>query len=187
VKAKIRRQLNRCKRRIEHQLDKFNLEGCERPMFTASNIRYKMSDRDRGIAHGGIGAIHALARRTGLIEPIDRHLALFKIHLPYHEPDNVLNFAYNALCEGTCLEDIERRRNDEVFLDALGARRISDPTTAGDFAGAFVATPTSARCSMRSTKPVRRCGHSNRTRSSRSRTALLQGKTVGFIRLKSHL
>ena len=62
---------------------------------------------------------------------------LFKIHLPYHESDHVLNFAYNALCEGTCLEDIELRRNDEAFLDALGAQRIPDPTTAGDFCRRF--------------------------------------------------
>src|SRR5271157_4639 len=60
-----------------------------------------------------------------------------KIHLPFHESDHVLNFAYNALCEGTCLQDIELRRNDEVFLDALGARRIPDPTTAGDFCRRF--------------------------------------------------
>jgi hypothetical protein len=49
----------------------------------------------------------------------------------------VLNIAYNALCDGRCLEDIELRRNDEVFLDALGAVRIPDPTTAGDFCRRF--------------------------------------------------
>ncbi len=106
-------------------------------MFTASNIHYEISERDRGIAHGGIGAIHALAKRLGLAEAIDRRLVLFKVHLPYHESDHVLNIAYNALCEGTCLEDIELRRNDEAFLDALGARRIPDPTTAGDFCRRF--------------------------------------------------
>ena len=31
------------------------------------------------------------------------------------------------------LEDIERRRNDEAFLNAIGADSIPDPTTAGDF------------------------------------------------------
>src|SRR4029079_7892921 len=108
-----------------------------RPMLTATNIHVEISERDRGIAHGGIGAIHALARRLGLIDAIDRHLVLFKFPLPYHESDHVLNIAYNALCEGTCLEDIELRRNDEAFLDALGARRIPDPTTAGDFCRRF--------------------------------------------------
>ncbi|MBC8425636.1 hypothetical protein H8E07_16090, partial [bacterium] len=31
------------------------------------------------------------------------------------------------------LDDIEHRRNDRTFLDALGAKSIPDPTTAGDF------------------------------------------------------
>jgi DDE family transposase len=137
VKTKIRRQLDQRKRRIQRRLDKANVEGLERPMFTAANLHYEISDRDRGIAHGGIGVIHALARRLGLIEAINRQLVLFKIHLPYHESDHVLNIAYNALCEGTCLQDIEVRRNDEAFLDALGARRIPDPTTAGDFCRRF--------------------------------------------------
>jgi len=35
------------------------------------------------------------------------------------------------------LEDIELRRNDEVFMDAIGAQRIPDPTTAGDFTRRF--------------------------------------------------
>ncbi len=35
------------------------------------------------------------------------------------------------------LEDIELRRNDEVFLNALGTERIPDPTTAGDFRRRF--------------------------------------------------
>jgi hypothetical protein len=95
--------------------------------------------RSQGIAHGGIGAMHALARRLGLIDAIDDRLHLLKIHMPYHESDHVLNFAYNALCDGDCLQDIELRRNDEAFLDALGARRIPDPTTAGDFCRRFTA------------------------------------------------
>jgi Transposase DDE domain group 1 len=137
VKANIRQQLARRKRRIQRRLDKGNLQGCSRPMLTASGLHYQISERDRGIAHGGIGALHALARRLGLIEAIDRRLQLLKIHQPYHESDHVLNLAYNPLCGGTCLEDIELRRNDEAFLDALGAERIPDPTTEGDFCRRF--------------------------------------------------
>jgi len=106
-------------------------------LVTASNIRYEISDRNRGIAHGGIGAFHLLAKRIGLIEAIDNNLHLLKFHLPYHESDHVLNLAYNALCDGTCLQDLELRRQDEVYLDAVGARRIPDPTTAGDFCRRF--------------------------------------------------
>jgi hypothetical protein len=106
-------------------------------MLQASNIHYEMADRSQGMAHGGIGAFHLLARKIGLIDAIDSRLHLLKIHLPYHESDHVLNLAYNALCDGTCLQDLELRRNDEVYLDALGAPRIPDPTTAGDFCRRF--------------------------------------------------
>jgi hypothetical protein len=129
--------LQQRKRRLQRRLDKFNNQGCDQPMLTATNLHYEISDRDRGIAHGGIGTFLALARRLGLMDAIDRRLVLFKFHLPYHESDHVLNLAFNALCGGTCLEDIELRRNDEVYLDALGARRIPDPTTAGDFCRRF--------------------------------------------------
>jgi len=78
-----------------------------------------------------------LALHTGLVDAIDRHLEVLKVALPYHESDHVLGIAYNVLCGGTCLQDIELRRQDEVYLDALGAQRIPDPTTAGDFCRRF--------------------------------------------------
>jgi hypothetical protein len=106
-------------------------------MFAAGNIHYEIAERSRGLNCGGIGAIHQMVRATGLIEALDHHVQLLKVHLPYHESDHVLNIAYNILAGGTCLEDLELRRNDEVYLDALGARRIPDPTTAGDFCRRF--------------------------------------------------
>jgi hypothetical protein len=36
----------------------------------------------------------------------------------------VLNLTYNALLDGVRLEDIELRRNDEAFLDGLGAQHF---------------------------------------------------------------
>ena len=137
MNAKIHQQLGNRKNRIERRLDKKKLGNTDRPVFTAANIHYEISDRIHGLAHGGIGAIHLLARRVGLIDAIDDKLHLLVIHMPYHESDHVLNFAYNALCDGTCLQDIELRRMDEVYLDALGAQRIPDPTTAGDFCRRF--------------------------------------------------
>src|SRR5437764_8703944 len=137
VKMIIRRKLANSKRRIQRRLDQSDLRGCSRPMMTASNIHHEISDRARGIACGGIGALHALARRFGLIDAIDRRLELLKIHLPYHESDHVLALAYLPLCGGTCLQDLELLRHDEVLLDALGARRLPDPTTAGDFCRRF--------------------------------------------------
>jgi len=137
VNAKIRHRLDRCKRRIQRRLDKSKTLRADRPVLSATNIHYDIADRVHAISHGGIGAFHLLARRIGLIDAIDQRLHLLKIHLPYHESDHVLNFAYNALCNGDCLQDIELRRNDVNFLDALGAQRIPDPTTAGDFCRRF--------------------------------------------------
>jgi hypothetical protein len=107
------------------------------PMFTASNIHYEVAERARAVSAGGIGAMLVLAKRVGLRQAIDAKLHLLKQHKPYHESDHVLNIALNILAGGTCLEDIERQRNDEAFLDALGAQRIPDPTTAGDFCRRF--------------------------------------------------
>jgi hypothetical protein len=106
-------------------------------MYRARNIQYEHSDRVRGLASGGIGAMHRLAQHTGLEDAINERLEVLKVHLPYHESDHVLGIAYNVLCGGTCLQDIELRRQDEVYLDALGAQRIPDPTTAGDFCRRF--------------------------------------------------
>jgi hypothetical protein len=101
------------------------------------NIHYELADRVQGLSAGGIGAMLLLARRTGLIRDLDHNLHLLKRHLPYHESDHVLNLALNILAGGQRLEHIELRRNDEVYLDALGARRIPDPTTEGDFCRRF--------------------------------------------------
>jgi Transposase DDE domain group 1 len=140
VNSSIRNRLHARKRQIESRLDKTKPCDFSKPMFTASNIHYEIAERVHGIAYGGIGAFHLLAQRIGLVEAIDRNLQVLKVHMGYHESDHVLNFAYNALCNGDCLEDIELRRNDVHFLDALGARRIPDPTTAGDFCRRFNAS-----------------------------------------------
>lgn len=137
MKASIRRQLAQGKRRIETRLKRPPRYGVDNPVLGRANIRYEISSRQRGIVNGGIGVFLELARQTGLIGAIDRKLHLLKFHAPYHESDHVLNFAFNALCDGRCLQDIELRRNDEAYLEALSADRIPDPTTAGDFCRRF--------------------------------------------------
>ena len=125
------------KQRIQRRLAPKNWEDQPRPMLKASNIVYQMAPRVQGINCGGIGALHLLVQRLGLIEDLDRQLHLLKVHLPYHESDHVLNLTYNILAGGQRLEDIELRRQDESFLNGLGAERIPDPTTAGDFTRRF--------------------------------------------------
>jgi hypothetical protein len=137
VKKSRQQKLRNRKRRIEYRLRDMDWSAQAAPMYRASNIQYDLSERTRGLDTGGIGAMHRLARHTGLIDEIDHRVELLKRHLPYHESDHVLGIAYNILCGGTCLEDIELLRNNEVYLDALGAQRIPDPTTAGDFCRRF--------------------------------------------------
>jgi hypothetical protein len=106
-------------------------------MITPANIHYELGQRVQGLAPGGLGALLLVAQRTGLIAAIDHRLHVLKRHLPYHESDHVLNIALDLLAGGRCLEHIERLRTDEVYLDALGAARIPDPTTEGDFCRRF--------------------------------------------------
>jgi hypothetical protein len=109
------------------------------PVLSATNIHYDVADKVKAIVHGGIGAIHRLVNKLGLAGRINKALHLLKVHVPYFESDHVLNIAYNSLCGGRTLDDIEHRRADRVYLDALGATSIPDPTTAGDFCRRFSA------------------------------------------------
>lgn len=137
MNAKVRRQLNKRKRRIARRLEQAERCGTDRPEMAASNIQYEIADRTRAVNAGGIGVVHLLVKRLGLDQTINERLDLLKVHLPYHESDHVLNIAYNLLAGNTRLEHLELLRNDEAYLDALGASRIPDPTTAGDFCRRF--------------------------------------------------
>jgi hypothetical protein len=106
-------------------------------MLTSGKITYEVGGNVDAMCLGGIAAVHRMVTKLGLPEQIDEGLELLKVHLPYHESDHVLNLAYNVLCGGTRLEDIERLRHDTAYMNALGADLIPDPTTAGDFCRRF--------------------------------------------------
>lgn len=143
MKKSIARQLAYRKRRIKQRLAQANRDKYERsaaqagPVLAAPGVKYELAEKTRGIAYGGVGLMVKLAQDVGLVQAIDRRLQLLKVHVPYHESDHVLNLALNALCDATCLQDLELRRNDEVFLDAVGTDSIPDPTTEGDFCRRF--------------------------------------------------
>lgn len=108
-----------------------------RPVFGSGRIHYEVGANTEAMSYGGIAPVHQLATQLGLRDQIDAELKLLKRHLPYHESDHILNMAYNVLCGGTRLEDIERLRHDVAYMNALGADLIPDPTTAGDFTRRF--------------------------------------------------
>jgi hypothetical protein len=141
MKRSVRRQLERRKRKIEKRLGPLVGGTSGRAgggtELTQQRPGYEISERMQAIACGGIGAVHQLVGSVGLASEIDDRLRVLKQPKPYRDSDHVLNIAYNLLCGGRVLDDIEVRRNDEVFLDALGARAIPDPTTAGDYCRRF--------------------------------------------------
>ena len=137
MKPKDTKILNQRKENLTKRLERKQWPEQANPLLRAQNIHYEMAERVRAIECGGIGAFHLLACNSGLVEAINDRVHLLKRYLPYHESDHVLNIAYNTLTGGTCLEDIELRRNDEAFMDGVGVERIPDPTTAGDFTRRF--------------------------------------------------
>ena len=108
-----------------------------KPEFSASGIVYELAERVRAIGCGGIGVVMKLVGAVGLVRALNEELHILKVARPYQDSDHVLNIAFNLLCGGSVLDDIEVRRNDAVYLEALGTRAIPDPTTAGDFLRRF--------------------------------------------------
>jgi hypothetical protein len=140
VKQNIRRQLAAATAKLTARLATAEGEQEPRsggPEFSARTIHYEIAERNHAITCGGIGAIHQLANHVGLVAALNMRLRILQRRRPYSEADHILNIAYNAMCGGLVLDDIELRRNDVTFLDALGARTIPDPTTAGDFCRRF--------------------------------------------------
>lgn len=134
----IRDRMESRKRRNARRLDKNQFpDDLSQPVMQPATPQYELAGRTVATGYGGIGLVHQLVQELKLPEAINDRLHLFKVHLPYHESDHVLSLAYNALCDGRCLEDLEVRRQDEAYLNLLGAQRIPDPTTAGDFCRRF--------------------------------------------------
>jgi Transposase DDE domain group 1 len=148
VKARIKKRLRNCKRRlqkllrnskrrIQHRLRKKQWDVQRRPLFQEQNIHYDIADKTKGLRCAGLGAFLLLVHRLGLTKAIDDNLHLLKRHVPYFESDHVLNLTYNLLVGGKTINDLELLRTNELYLDVLGAQRIPDPTTAGDFLRRF--------------------------------------------------
>jgi hypothetical protein len=96
------------------------------------------SDPRGEITHyGGLVLAQQFVRRFRVAQQLDNALTLFKRHAPYHESDHVLALAYTLYADGTCLEDQAVLQGSEAVRRMVGACRIPDPTTAGDFLRRF--------------------------------------------------
>lgn len=136
MKARDTKVLEDRKARLDERLSHKDKRDLGR-VFDGTNDRYEVSSRVTATGCGGIALLHRVVREIGLAQEIDDSLHVLKTHVPYHESDHVLNMAYNIVCGGKSIEDLEILRQDEGYMNALGARRIPDPTTAGDFLRRF--------------------------------------------------
>ena len=155
MKSEDTQRLTERKTRIDGRLDAERQWESHQPVVENTNLHYDVASRVSATSIGGIGLVHEFVRKLGLVDAIDRNVTVFKRHFPYFESDHVLNLTYNLMTGGTCLEDIERLRQDEAYLEAIGAERVPDPTTAGDFLRRFGADAISGL--MQAMDEVRAC------------------------------
>jgi len=159
------------KRRLAKRLDKLHFPAdLGQPVLRATNIQYELAERSVGTSYGGIGLVHQLVREVGLAEEINSRLHLFKLYLPYRESDHVLNLAYNALCAGSCLQDLELRRQDEAYPTRWGPSGFPTRPRPATSAAASVAQ-TSPICKRPSTPRGSRFGPGSRRSFSARRSS----------------
>ena len=135
MKPKLRKQLKKRKQRLSKRIDKTT--GYNESRIRGGKVKYELSEKQQAVSCGGLGMILQLVKELKLRQHVNQAAPVFRFYAPYDETDHILNIALNLLSGGTCLEHLEHRRTDEAYLDALGSRRIPDPTTAGDFCRRF--------------------------------------------------
>ncbi|MBC8288723.1 MAG: hypothetical protein H8E37_00245 [Planctomycetes bacterium] len=146
MKQSIRNRLKTRQRRVARRIDKANWNG-QSPMLVTPAAQYELAERTHAISAGGIGVVQQLVRQLGIADSINRLCPIFKLRLPYSEADHVLNIAFNLLAGGECLEHLELRRNDEAYLDALGAQSPVDVERGRSHdGGRFLPAILEARC-----------------------------------------
>ena len=137
MKAKKRKKAKERQEKLQARLANKDFTSPSQPLLGDVPIHYELSDRTRVIPMGGIGAMHTLVTKLHLPELLNGHVSVLKRHLPYWESDHILSQCYNILTGGKPLQDINRLRLDEVYLDALGVERLPAPSTGGDFLRRF--------------------------------------------------
>ena len=100
-------------------------------------LRVEVAERSTLTPYGGLALATALLKRFRVAQEIDERVHVLKLHRPFHESDHVLAQALNLYVGGECLEDQAALQHDEGVLRMLGACRLPDPTTAGDFLRRF--------------------------------------------------
>jgi hypothetical protein len=112
-------------------------EETDRPVAELPKLHVEVDNRSEVTPYGGLALAVQLVFLLKVPEIIDKHVHVLERHLPYHESDHVLAQALNLYSGGTCLEDMANLQQSEAVLRMLGACRLPDPTTGGDFLRRF--------------------------------------------------
>ena len=137
MQAKKRKNQAKRQQKLQERLAHRGFANASQPLLRDLPISYEIADRTRVLSVGGLGAIHTLVTKLALPGLINQRVSVLKRHLPYFESDHILSLCYSVLCGSKPLQDINRLRGDEVYLDALCVKRLPAPSTAGDFLRRF--------------------------------------------------
>jgi len=107
------------------------------PVVRPPRYRVERSGDDRVTPLGGVGLAASLVRRLHLSRDIDARVQVLRRHVPYRESDHVLAHALNLFSGGECIEDMAALQTSRAACRMLGACRLPDPTTGGDFLRRF--------------------------------------------------
>ena len=107
------------------------------PVFRNRQVRVKVQERGQITPYGGLSVAHEQAMRLEIDRDINRSLRLLKLHMPFLESDHILTHVYNLYVGGRCIEDIASLQHCQAVKHLVGACRIPDPSTAGDFLRRF--------------------------------------------------
>ena len=100
-------------------------------------VHVEVHDDAEVTTYGGLDLVSSFCRKFKVAEALDRNVHVLERHLPYHESDHILAQAMNLYVGGTCIEDLANLQHSAGIRQLLGACRIPDPTTAGDFLRRF--------------------------------------------------
>ncbi len=89
MKAKVRRRLKHCKRRIQRRLRNKQWAEQSRRLLRDRNIHYEISDEAQGLHCGGIGAIHLLVQQLCLANAMPWRSVSVCAAGPRHSPTAV--------------------------------------------------------------------------------------------------
>jgi hypothetical protein len=112
-------------------------EDTDEPVLRLPKLHSEVDHRSEVTPYGGLALAAQLVHRLRMPKILGEHVHVLKRHLPFHESDHVLAQAFNLYCGGTCLEDMANLQQSEAVLRLVGACRLPDPTTAGDFLRRF--------------------------------------------------